>query len=456
MKTSYLGLFVFVLTATAIGDASAQTSYEKVFNIKDPPYNAQCDGVTDDSHAIQATVNAAAAATPARIYTPQSPSYCLIKTTITVPNNTLGLSFEGDAPNISVNQFSGWVSSGGVDVLHINGSVSGAIGNIEIRNMQFWATGSGSNAVGLNIENTLHFNVTNVVGRGPIGIRTAGSWGNFTNTQALGSSYAYISEASPTTNDGMIDWQGGKLTMSGCTTTDQATILIKDIPLGVGFQGGMISLPGCPSTSVVRIEGSAIGTQNDGYVSFRDMHCESTYNTTNDLSIYRIGQTYKAANVLIEGGNCWGQGNGTNYAKYFAQIFSAKNVTIRNVQVSRLAASHGFDGGFIRLENTFASSPFAGGDIYDFRNNQIDNIAGPLYSDNRPGAPLAAWKLNATNNNPLDGYWLAGNLPTCVTTLRGLRAVVTDANAPLFNNPVVGGGPQTVPVMCNGTRWGVF
>ncbi len=446
MKNLLAGLLVAVIFPTWV---DAQTSHERVYDITAPPFNARCDGKTDDSPAIQAAINAAAAATPAKIYSPGSSRYCLLKSTITVPTGTRGLSFAGDAPNTSIKTISGWVGTPGIDVFHIKGKRSGDISSIDIRDLQFSATGTGT--VGLNIENVLHFNVSNVTSKGSIGIRTAGSFGNFTNTLAYGIKYGYLSENSGTTNDGVIDWQGGQFNLHNCLSEADATIRIKDAPLSVSFQAGMISHPGCPGSSVVRIDGSE--RYNLGSISFRDMHCESIYNDTNDLSVYLIGPNRKAGNVLIEGGNCWGHGNGEHHAKYFAKLVAATSVTIRNVQVSKLGSTAGFSGGFIRLEKTFASSPFAGGDIFDFRNNRIDNINGALYSDGREGEPLTRWKFNATNNGALDGFWMADNLPKCDNNIRGLRAAVTDASNPVFNRPIRGRGQNLVFATCDGFTW---
>lgn len=448
-------LLAAVTVATiSINCANAQNLGRHVFDITASPFNARCDGKTDDSAAIQAAVNAAASVPSGKVYTPRSSSYCLLKTTITVPTGTHGLSVEGDAPNGSIRFFSGWVGAPGIDVLHIKGVQSGDISNVYISNLLIWATGRGTAAVGLNIDNVLHFNVTNVTAKGPIGIRTAGSFGNFTNTLAYGFKYAYLSENSGTTNDGVIDWQGGQFTLNSCLSEDDATIRIKDSPLSVSVQAAMISHPGCLGLSVVRIDGS--DAANVGAVSFRDMHCESAYNDQSDLSIYLIGASQKAGSVLIEGGNCWGQGNGDHHSKYFAKIVAAGSVTIRNVQVSRLGRSEGFSGGFIRLERNFASSPFAGGDVFDFRNNRIDNINGPLYSDARDGAPLSRWKFNATNNGSLDGYWETKNLPICAGNLRGLRTFVKDARRVTFNSLVEGNGENFASVICDGSRWVVM
>lgn len=45
------------------------------------------------------------------------------------------------------------------------------------------------------------------------------------------------------------------------------------------------------------------------------------------------------------------------------------------------------------------------------------------------------------------------SLPTCDSTLKGARALITDALAPAFLVTAVGGGAITVPVFCNGTAW---
>jgi hypothetical protein len=50
------------------------------------------------------------------------------------------------------------------------------------------------------------------------------------------------------------------------------------------------------------------------------------------------------------------------------------------------------------------------------------------------------------------GFTVAG-LPAASTALKGARAFVTDANNPVWNNPVAGSGSNTVPVFCNGNAW---
>ncbi|WP_267378095.1 MULTISPECIES: hypothetical protein [unclassified Sphingomonas] len=44
-------------------------------------------------------------------------------------------------------------------------------------------------------------------------------------------------------------------------------------------------------------------------------------------------------------------------------------------------------------------------------------------------------------------------LVTCNTAARGTRSVVTDATAPTFLSPLMGGGSVVAPVFCNGSAW---
>lgn len=48
---------------------------------------------------------------------------------------------------------------------------------------------------------------------------------------------------------------------------------------------------------------------------------------------------------------------------------------------------------------------------------------------------------------------LAGNLPSAAAVGAGARAFVTDADSTTFNDPVVGGGSNNMPVFSNGTSW---
>jgi hypothetical protein len=49
--------------------------------------------------------------------------------------------------------------------------------------------------------------------------------------------------------------------------------------------------------------------------------------------------------------------------------------------------------------------------------------------------------------------YTVATLPAPTTALRGTRAYVTDANAPAFLAPLIGGGSAICPVFCNGTQW---
>jgi hypothetical protein len=64
--------------------------------------------------------------------------------------------------------------------------------------------------------------------------------------------------------------------------------------------------------------------------------------------------------------------------------------------------------------------------------------------------------IDNTRNTVLNGTvttagYFVGTLP--VSAVVGMRAYVTDANAPTFGDPVVGGGVTTIPVFYNGAAW---
>ena len=54
--------------------------------------------------------------------------------------------------------------------------------------------------------------------------------------------------------------------------------------------------------------------------------------------------------------------------------------------------------------------------------------------------------------NPATRVTTVGAL-SAVATIRGARALVTDANATTFASVVAGGGANVVPVYCDGTNW---
>jgi hypothetical protein len=45
------------------------------------------------------------------------------------------------------------------------------------------------------------------------------------------------------------------------------------------------------------------------------------------------------------------------------------------------------------------------------------------------------------------------SLPSCGPAQKGLLYSVSDAVSPIYNAPLTGGGPTTIPVFCNGSRW---
>jgi hypothetical protein len=61
--------------------------------------------------------------------------------------------------------------------------------------------------------------------------------------------------------------------------------------------------------------------------------------------------------------------------------------------------------------------------------------------------------LATTGVVTLSSGFTVASLPAASTALKGARAFVTDANNPVWNNPVAGSGSNTVPVFCNGNAW---
>jgi hypothetical protein len=64
-----------------------------------------------------------------------------------------------------------------------------------------------------------------------------------------------------------------------------------------------------------------------------------------------------------------------------------------------------------------------------------------------------AGTLTTTGVVTLSQGFTVASLPAASTALKGARAFVTDANNPVWNNPVAGSGSNTVPVFCNGNAW---
>lgn len=91
------------------------------------------------------------------------------------------------------------------------------------------------------------------------------------------------------------------------------------------------------------------------------------------------------------------------------------------------------------------------GTLNDFFGNvaigSADESDGPTFGALRVAGGISVAKGNQT------GVTTVGALPACNSNHKGLRYLVTDANATTFLSIVAGGGANNVPVTCTGANW---
>jgi len=96
-------LLAIGVSFTLTGNSQASSPHKKTagsdppfaINVTAAPYSAMCDGVTDDTSAIQAALNAAPS-TGARVQVPATAAGCKITSTLTIPQHTI---LEGETPD---------------------------------------------------------------------------------------------------------------------------------------------------------------------------------------------------------------------------------------------------------------------------------------------------------------------------------------------------------------------
>jgi Pectate lyase superfamily protein len=215
------------------------------FLVTAPPFNAVCDGSTDDSAAINAAITAAAASTLSKIvYIPDR--NCKVNSTINLGNGTSstastyqGVIIRGLAnPNSNVG-FPGftappgpkltWGGSGASGVISVNGPLTGW----GVENLSFDCAGI-ANAVGLLItsaQNGDSRNLTFTNCKQAITSTTVAPFGSFTNTDSLHNSFTNTTITVPNVASAIgIDLTGA----SGAANTDYNTFINTTILL----QGG--------------------------------------------------------------------------------------------------------------------------------------------------------------------------------------------------------------------------
>lgn len=203
------------------------------------------------------------------------------------------------------------------------------------------------------------------------------------------------------TNSGPLNITGGNFQAQGSPNANGAVRLAGN-GLGIFFSGCQVVAYGPTVAATVAIDGAP--NASNGTVEFANCHGESTYNTSNTGSTFKIGELYKPGPVAIRGGNYFGHGNVTNYQQDFAKVVSAKSLVISGVHASNLGFT-GFSRSVVRHESTFP----AAGDVYDYRTN-VNDGSGPMYSD--ASGKLTGQTGDANNANQSFGgsFSLSGTL----------------------------------------------
>jgi Pectate lyase superfamily protein len=132
VEANRVRLFCFFLASifasTALAGSSAFTG--PILNVKLAPYNAKCDGVTDDHAALQAAITAAAGGS---VLIP--PGTCVTSTDLTFPNNVVIYGIKGQSKIKGTNAGGYILKAGGV-----------AKSNVHIRDLVLFTTDDESAA----------------------------------------------------------------------------------------------------------------------------------------------------------------------------------------------------------------------------------------------------------------------------------------------------------------------
>jgi hypothetical protein len=349
--------------------------------------NVKWFGIKGDNSTESLTMlNAArdaAIAVKGGLYFPATTSRYLLPTAgLVIPDDTHGLRIFGDARSGqspgAVNTGTTIVTTGAtlINMTAISIGGTGSISDIVIENVNLYSSGTTGKALkSWNVDNLILTNVLMNASQGNALDMSGTANFNFRNIwcYSLTGSPLYMSnEGVGTQSCGPGSITGGQFTIA----SGAAPVLdIKGDPLGVVFAGCHFTWPNSTAATAIDINGPTSGTAY-GSISFLQCHGESTYNTINTGVMFRIGNANKAGAVIIDGGNYWGHGNGTNYMRDFVQVVAARHVAVHDVLTSRLASVNGFSRSMIRLELTFP----AAGDTYEFRGMKYDG-SGAMYSD---------------------------------------------------------------------------